>query len=130
MVNDHETTLMDEVIVALRNVYGDDIFITDSENNTNIPKFPCCCFYKNNDYVANNYRTVSTLEVAVTETYTATIYADTSDECKAIANIIDEEIMQGRYYQRIYNQPLFNIDTTLSRRTVRWRGTCIKGGTN
>ena len=126
MVNEHEDTIMTRVVTALRAEYGTSIFITDSENNDTPPKFPCVCFYKNNDYITNSYRTMNKLEVAVTETYTATIYADDSEECKTISEIIDD-VMQEMYYQRIFNQPLFNIDPTLARRTCRWRGTAIKG---
>lgn len=125
MVNTHEDEMMTEIITALRAEYSTNIFITDSESNDNNSKFPCVCFYKNNDYITSSYRTMNVIEVAITEFYTADIYADDSDTCKNIASIIDE-VMQSHFYQRTLNQPLFNIDVTLSRRMCRWRGTHIK----
>lgn len=126
MINSHEDVVMAKVITDLRDIYGTSIHITDSENNINIPKIPSISFYKSNDYITSSYRTLSTIEVGVTEVYTAVIYASTSDECKTIANVVDE-IMQDMYYQRTSNTPSFDVDPTLSRRVCRWRGVHPKG---
>lgn len=125
MVIISEENLMKEVVETLRNEYGKDIFITDSENNDNIPKFPCVAFYKNDDYINESFRTMNTLEIGITEFYQATIYAKDSDTCKDIAWLLDK-IMLSNGYQRTFNQPMFNVDTSLNRRIVRWLGTHIK----
>lgn len=108
---------------ALREVYGTDIYITDTQLSDNVPSFPAVSITDSN-YVNSQFTTFERIENMATIEYTVNVYAndiDNKDEqAKEIMTVICDAF-NDLYYLRTYEEPVTNLlDNSIARRVARF----------
>lgn len=117
--------IFDNIVNALREVYGDDIYIIDQPLSQSLSKFPAVSVVSSDNSINTRYSTFNSIENVVNLEFYVEIYSNLSDDekveqTKDILNIVDEQFLKARY-TRTYSEQVTNLlDDTISRRVARY----------
>ena len=117
--------IFDNIVNALREVYGDDIYIIDQPLSQSLSKFPAVSVVSSYNSINTRYSTFNSIENVVNLEFYVEIYSNLSDDekveqTKDILNIVDEQFLKARY-ARTYSEQVTNLlDDTISRRVARY----------
>ena len=117
--------IFDNIVNALREVYGDDIYIIDQPLSQSLSKFPAVSVVSSDNSINTRYSTFNSIENVVNLEFYVEIYSNLSDDekveqTKDILNIVDEQFLKARY-ARTYSEQVTNLlDDTISRRVARY----------
>ena len=108
---------------ALREVYGTDIYITDTQLSDNVPSFPAVSITDSN-YVNSQFTTFESIENMATIEYTVNVYANDinnkDEQAKEIMTVICDAF-NDLYYLRTYEESITNLlDNSIARRVARF----------
>lgn len=125
---DVEFDVYDHISDALRDEYGDSIYISSEYFDTST-KFPAVSIFEINNTVYQKMRTVN-IENAAQITYEVNVFSNNSRykkfEVKAIMQIIDNAF-SAMNFTRIMAQPISNLqDATIYRMIARYEAVVDK----
>ena len=120
---DKEKELFNAVSAALRKHFK-GIYVIGAEMSSAPPKFPAVSFVQTNNAVKGAYSTFDSLENVVSEDYKAEVYSNLDKgkeaQTKEITAVISDT-MSALGYERTFCEVIPNMDSTISRRTSRYR---------
>ena len=120
---DKEIEIFNAVATALRKKFK-GIYVIGAELATTPPKFPAVSFVQTNNAIKENYSTFDNLENVAQEDYKAEVCSNLMEgkeaQTKEITTVISD-IMSGLGYERVFCEPMVNIDSTVNRRVSRYR---------
>lgn len=123
---DNEINVFQALSSALREKYGDDIFVAGEEITSAPPRFPAVTVVQNDNEINTRYASFDSRENVVIEEYKIEAYSNLQEQydrvmqTKSLARTISE-VMDGLGYLRTFNRPIANADKTISRRVLRFR---------
>lgn len=120
---DHESIIYTEVSSALRREFS-GIRIIGTDFIDNPPSFPAVSIIQSDNTINERYSTLSNVENVSRESYKFEIVSNLKrgkeQQCKDIANLIDEIMVERFSYLRTFNQPVPAVDSTIARRVLRY----------
>ena len=120
---DHESTIYADISNVLRKTFK-GIRIIGTEFDDTPPSFPAVSIIQSDNTINDRYSTLASLENATREAYKFEIVSNLKQgkeqQCKTIAEEIDEIMVEKYAYLRTFNQPVPAADTSLARRVLRY----------